>query len=100
MHIFFLGSRSAAASPTVSNGRTSIPYQGTGQKISTNTAESGFIRKSHVVGTDLVIKSVESSLSGEEIIRNGKRKGEYTATPDIGKFVECYSYGSFLCTCC
>ncbi|VDK68381.1 unnamed protein product [Litomosoides sigmodontis] len=78
------GSRSAAASPTVSNGRTVTPYQRSGQEIPTNTAESGFIRKSHVVGTDLAIKAVESSLSGEEIIRNGKRKGEYAASPDIG----------------
>ncbi|KAL3994746.1 TFIIS helical bundle-like domain family protein [Acanthocheilonema viteae] len=79
------GSRSTAASPTVSNGRTVTPYQGSGQEMSPNAAEPGIIRKSHTIGTDLAIKAVEGSLlSGGEIIRNGKRKGEYTATPDLG----------------
>ncbi|CAG9532746.1 unnamed protein product [Cercopithifilaria johnstoni] len=79
------GSRSAAASPSVSNEHRVTPYEKSGQEVSANTAESGVLRKSHTVGTDLAIKAVEGSLlSGGEIIRNGKRKGEYIATPDIG----------------
>lgn len=55
--------------------------------MSADTTESGIIRGLRAVGTDLTTKAVEGSLSGGEIIRNGKRKGDYTATPDIGKVI-------------
>ncbi|VDP17210.1 unnamed protein product [Onchocerca flexuosa] len=79
------GSQSTITSPTVPNGHTIASYQNSGHEMPMNTAESRTIRKSHTISADLAIKAVENSLlSGGEIIHNGKRKDENTATSDIG----------------
>ncbi|MCP9261753.1 hypothetical protein DINM_005083 [Dirofilaria immitis] len=77
-------SRSTVPS-TVPNGRAVTLYQRSRYERAANTAEPRNIQKSHTVGADLAMKAVENSLlSSGEIIRNGKRKGENTATSDIG----------------
>ncbi|KAM3719345.1 Mediator of RNA polymerase II transcription subunit [Dirofilaria immitis] len=84
-------SRSTVPS-TVPNGRAVTLYQRSRYERAANTAEPRNIQKSHTVGADLAMKAVENSLlSSGEIIRNGKRKGENTATSDIGESMHAMS---------